>query len=153
MYRLIRYSYTIPVRFVRAYPARKKVTSKDSSWIKICGDERFLAHQQLCTTRAGTIHSRQPSSSTAIRRTAARVHPTIQRASGSVICIVPNDSSERKNLLQHDLIERPAISTIQGSSQQNRVQYERFTELQAIPRKANLLVRFGKSPSRLTRPK
>ena len=110
------------------------------------------AHPQLCITRARTIHSKQPSSSTAIRRSAARVHPVIRRASGSVICIVPNYSSEQQDPLQHDLIERPAISTIQGLSQQSRVQSERFTELQAIPRKANLLVRIGIQPSRLTLP-
>ena len=143
----MRDSYTIPVQnSVRVTPHSKNHISS------IVEKKRSIpnAHPQLCITRARTIHSKQPRSSTAIRRSAARVHPTIRRASGSVICIVPNDSSERKDLLQYDLIERPAISTIQGSSQQNRVQSERFTELQAIPSKANLLVRIGIQPSRLT---
>ena len=67
-----------------------------------------------------------------------------------MVCIVPNDSSEQQDLMQYDLIERPAISKIQRSSQHSRVQSERFTELQTIPSKANLLVRIGIQPSRLT---
>ena len=136
----------IPVPIRKSYLSLKKVTSR-VSWRRI---ERFQTRAHNCASHA---HERFMASS----RVAAQ-HPPTSRTSASnnsasiqisdLHCLLSIPPSvridcEQSDRVSSDLKEPRIISA-------RRVKSERFTEPQAIPSKANLLVRLGIQPSRLT---